>query len=172
MRLGRHSNFPPALLFLAGNYRLLATSVVLLQRAQLLIPLWFGFCFYVDDKLILCGVDFTSRNHYVWGKSDWRKQNDTFPVFVLRSFNLMLVIAVCVSFLTENICDVNWRKKEWNFQSLKVFFFVEEENNRSDFNRRSWFLTTFLPEPLRITWRKRLRNRFDILHLTTANRRA
>ena len=100
------------------------------------------------------------------------KMTVTFPVFVLHSFNLMLVIAVCVSFLTENICDVNWRKKEWNFQSLKVFFFVEEENNRSDFNRRSWFLTTFLPEPLRITWRKRLRNRFDILHLTTANRRA
>ena len=109
VRLRRH--FQPALLFLAGNYRLLATSVVLIQRAQLLIPLWFGFCFYVDNKLILCGLDFTSRNHYVWGKSDWRKQNDTFRVFVLRSFNLMLVIAVCVLFLMGNICDVNWRKK-------------------------------------------------------------
>ena len=86
-----------------------------LSHAQLLIPCYFGFCFHVDDRFILSGfLDFTSRNRYVRGKSDWRKQNDTFPVLVLRSFNLILVTAVCVLFRTENICDVNW-EKEWNF---------------------------------------------------------
>ena len=89
-------------------------SSLRLSRAQLLIPFYFGSCFHVDDRFILSGLDFISRDRYVPGKSEWRKQNDTFPVLVLRSFNLILVTAVCVLFRTENICDVNW-KKEWNF---------------------------------------------------------